>query len=177
MAALTPVAVTLLGAPIANTSPVLIVGPSRYTPPANTQPNSYWSVVLERRALRPLVNVSSRSNSVVPTELQRFAADPEMLLFVLTVQARLDNAPQGAWDAFLRGAGSGPELKRAQQMVAQLGTGSIGTFDYLFAGALGMPRVPGLEVFNYTGRSVLTARLQPVSLPGQPTVHVLTQLR
>jgi hypothetical protein len=86
----------------------------------------------------------------------------------LTPQVRLAGVwPGASLLAAAAGAiGSGRQLARGQQMVGQLGTGTIRHFSYVLAATFDDNDLPGFELFSESGYGLLTMQFNPVMVNG-----------
>ncbi len=136
-------------------------------PTPNPAPvNSYWYVVIDLTNLNVVANVTSTSNSDVPSQVSAYAGNPQYLLILTTIGLRFDNLPVGALYSFLQSTGSGEHLEEAQQMAAQLGTGYYGDVGYILAATMNSADAPGFELLQIYNQPLLLFQLMPVNVDG-----------
>ncbi len=152
----------------------LVIGGQGYYGPSNAQANSYWFAVVDLSSLDVVVNEVSADGDQIPQNILPYDGNPKYLLILSTLALRTDNVPQGPLYDFLRKAGAGPMLSRAEQINEQLGTGSIGNMSYILAATLNSADDKGFEEFSFTDLTIMTFTLMPVSVGGQ-TVYTPIQ--
>lgn len=145
----------------------LVIAGKGYYGPNNAQANSYWFVVVDLTTLDVVVNEVSADGDQIPASVQQYDGNPQYLLILSSLALRTDNVPQGALYDFLRKAGAGPMLSRAEQINEQLGTGSIGQMSYILAATLSPADDKGLEEFSFTDFTIMTFSLMPVTVGGK----------
>lgn len=124
---------------------------------------------MDLSSLEVVVNEVSAADDQVPANVQLYDGNPRYLLVFASMALRTDNLPQGALYEFLKNAGSGSALDRAEQINEQLGTGTIGQMSYILAVTLNPADAKGFEEFSFTGLTVMTFSLLPVTVDGQTT--------
>lgn len=127
----------------------------------------YWFVVVNLSDLSVVANVTSASNSEVPTEVQAYADKSGYFLFFIANAQRSMNIPQGALHAFLTAAGAGAGLENAEQLIGQLGTGLLRYFSYILASTLDSGDLPGFEAFSTQGYVTLPMQFVPFDADGR----------
>lgn len=147
----------------------LVIGAKGYYGPSNAQANSYWFVVVDLNSLAVVVNEVHAADDQIPPSVQPYDGNPQYLLILTSLALRTDNVPQGALYDFLKKAGAGPMLSRAEQINEQLGTGSIGQMSYILAATLSPADDKGFEEFSFTDFTIMTFSLMPVTVDGQTT--------
>lgn len=149
----------------------LVIGTNTYMPPGNPNPDMpyYWYVVVDLTNLNVVVNEWLEDETTVPPDVQKYAGNAQYFLYVITNVANGYNIPQGNLYTFLQAIGSGPLLNRAEQMIGQLGTGTITYFSYILAATMAEADAPGFEAFSFSDFVVLTMQFLPVIVDGKTT--------
>jgi hypothetical protein len=135
--------------------------------PANTQmSNCYWAVVVSRKDLSVLVNITFQSNSTIPSEFTGYAGNDDYVLILTTISLGSDNLPTGAFYNFLIQHGAGKELKRLEQIYAALNCGSIGSMGYSLVTVF--DQTLGIEHASCTEKILLsTLEFTPMNINNQ----------
>jgi hypothetical protein len=147
----------------------LVIGDKGYTPDAKADENFYWFVVVDLSDLNVVAQAVSTSNTTIPSEIQPYAGKTGFFLYLIANSQISSNIPQGDLYAFLRATGSGALLRRGEQIIEQLGTGSITRFSYILAATLDEKDLPGFETFSTSGYTVLAMQFVPVEIEGKTT--------
>lgn len=129
--------------------------------------NFFWYVVVDLTDLSVVVSEISQDETSVPPDVQKYAGSTQYFLYVMTNVANGYNIPQGNLYTFLKAVGSGPQLDRGEQMIDQLGTGTIQSYSYVLAATMDENDVPGFEMFSNTEYVVLTMQFMPITVNGQ----------
>jgi hypothetical protein len=162
----------------ANVQSKLVIGDHTYGPGSGNghDPNApfFWYTVVGLRTLNVAVNVISSDETSVPPDVQRYAGNSGYFLYFITNVVNGYNIPQGNLYTFLKAVGSGPQLKRAEQMIHQLGTSTISKYSYVLAATMDETDAPGFEMFSNTEYVVLTMQFLPVTVDGR-TVYAPIQ--
>lgn len=145
----------------------VVIGNNFIDPNPNPAPNnSYWFVVIDLTNLNVVANVTSTSNSDLPSQLNPYVGNPQYLLILTTVGLTFDNLPVGALYSFLQSAGSGPKLEEAEQMFAQLGTGYFSGVGYILVATMDPADTPGFEAMGVFNQPLLFFQMMPVDVGG-----------
>jgi hypothetical protein len=154
----------------------LAIGGQNYLPPGNPNPDTpyFWFVVVDLTNLNVVVSETSQDETSVPPDVQKYAGNTQYFLYLITNSVNGYNIPQGNLYTFLKAVGSGPQLDRGEQMIEQLGTGTITNYSYILAATMDENDVPGFEAFSNTNYTVLTMQFMPVTVDGQ-TVYAPIQ--
>lgn len=147
---------------------MLVIGDKYFYPP-NPQANSYWLVVVDLHTLEVVSNDVYTGNDEVPASLQPYVNDARYLLVLSSMSLRTDQVPQAAFYDFLKSAGAGALLDRAEQISKQLSTVPIGYVSYVLAATMNPADAKGFEEFSFTNRTVMTFVLMPITINGQTT--------
>ena len=129
----------------------------------NYETPTYWYVVVDLTTLKVVANVTSESNDSVPTEISSYENNSQYFLFFIANSQRGYNVPQGSLYTFLNDIGAGQQLARGEEMIEQLGTGSIRYFSYILAATMDTTDAGGFEIFSYTHPMILTMYFLPVT--------------
>jgi len=147
--------------------PALAIGKSFvvYNGPQNV--GSYWWVAVDLTTLNAVQNIATQDGLHVPPQIQQLLGNTQYFLFFMTAWQSTMNLMGGAIYAFLQQVGAGPQLARAEQLISQLGTGSILNFSYVLAATFDANDVPGYEAFSSQGYSTLTMQFMPITIGGK----------
>jgi hypothetical protein len=135
---------------------------------------AYWYVAVDLTNLSIVQNIISQDSNNVPPAIQALLGNAKYFLFFVANWQSTFNLVQGSLYTFLQAVGSGPQLARGEQMVEQLGTGTIVNFSYVLAATFDNNDLPGFEVFSSTLYTVLTMQFMPVTVNGQ-TIYAPVQ--
>ena len=124
----------------------------------------YWYVVVDLTSLKVVANVTSESNDSVPSEISSYENNSQYFLFFIANSQRGYNIPQGSLYTFLNNIGAGAQLNRGEEMIEQLGTGSIRYFSYILAATMDTTDAGGFEIFSYTHPMILTMYFLPITV-------------
>jgi hypothetical protein len=143
------------------------IGKKYYPPQGDGSKPFYWYTIVDLTDLSvPDVAVST-ANDTVPANIARYLGNTQYFLFFASNAQGSQNIPHGQlWD-FLKQVGSGPALKRGEQMIDQLGTGNIVHFSYVLAATMNVADLPGFEAFSPDVSCILTMEFMPVTVNGK----------
>ena len=176
MSALPNVKVTVNGR-ITDSHVEMAVGNERYATGANAKENSYWLFVLDLTSLKPVLDmVYDGDNATVPPQLRDLPHDQRHLLILTACSLRGDRLPQGDFYEYLTKVGSGVELRRAEQVFEQMGTGYRGAVSYVLAATLDERDMPGFEEMSFFHDTYLTFELMPQEIDNE-IVYLPIRLR
>ncbi len=82
---------------------------------------------------------------------------------------RTDHVPQGEFYDFLKSAGAGSSLDRAEQINKQLGVDAIGWMSYILAATLNTADAKGFEELSFNNLTIMTFAFMPVTVNGKTT--------
>lgn len=129
--------------------------------------NTYWIVVLNRQTLKVELNMTTKDNASVPTQLQAYLGNTNYILLLSTQNLGSAYLPQGALYNLLVSEGAGVQLKRLEQIYETLNCGTWGFMAYSFAAVLGNDGDIALEAATIMDNAVLhTFELHPVDIGG-----------
>ena len=117
----------------------------------------------------------STSNDTVPANIAKYLGNTDFFLFFASNAEKSGNFPHGPLNTFLKQVGSGPALARGEQMIDQLGTGSIQHFSYVLGATFNTGDLPGFELFSADMGTILTMQFMPVTNHGK-TYYIPIQL-
>lgn len=129
----------------------------------------YWYVIVDLSSLEVVANAFSNDNSAVPSEIQPYQGKPGYFLFFIANAMGAYNIPQGDLHTFLTATGAGAGLENAEQVIGQLGTGTVALFTYVLAGTTDTGDLPGFEAFSTHAPSILPMQFVPFESNGQTT--------
>jgi hypothetical protein len=153
----------------------LAIGNNFYPPKADASTSFYWWTVVNLNDLSVPDQAVSTANDSVPPNIAKYLDNSDYFLFFAANAQRSGNFPHGPLAAFLKSVGSGPALARGEQMIDQLGTGSIQNFSYVLAATFNTGDLPGFELFSPDLGTILTMQFMPVTRDGK-TFYVPIQL-
>ncbi len=147
------------------------IGSKHIKPPANSPSQGFWyyGIDLKEPAGPAVFDVTSKSNTDVPSEVVAHENDPLVLLCFTFLNLPARSIPQNPLTAFLRAAGSGAELAKTEQMVEQTGSGIFGFPNYGLVATMDTRDQPGFETVDYFNSGYLAFQLMPVECNGQTT--------
>lgn len=146
---------------------------------ANSQnANIYWWYFLSNQDPHNMVHsvtVPGSSNTTVPSGIDTYMNNPDLLFGVVTQQLNSTHLPQGPLFDYLVSYGAGNGLRMLEQANATLGCGYLGTVTYALIGQAG-PRGP-YPPASYEAASLFKPALLQVSLMslpnGQPPYSII----
>lgn len=143
---------------------MLRIGDDWVTSPMQSQYDDFWNwyVVINLKDLSVVANEASSSTTDVPASVLPYQGKEGYFLFFITNAARGYSIPQGQVYDFLRAVGSGGWLGRLEQIIEQLGTGTIRFTSYALAASTDSKDLPGHEMESTHGYIVLTMQFKPV---------------
>ena len=145
----------------------LAIGKNLYPPKADVTTSFYWYTVVNLNDLSvPDVAVST-ANDTVPANIAKYLGNSDFFLFFASNAQKSGNIPHGPLAAFLQQVGTGTAFARGEQMIDQLGTGSIQNFAYVLAATFNTGDLPGFELFSPDIRVILTMQFMPVTRNGK----------
>jgi hypothetical protein len=134
----------------------LAIGTNKYPPKADVTTSFYWYTVVSLLDLSvPDVAVST-ANDTVPANIAKYLGNTDFFLFFASNAQRSGNFPHGPLATFLNQVGTGPAFARGEQMIDQLGTGSIQNFSYVLGATMNTGDLPGFELFSPDIGQILT---------------------
>lgn len=147
--------------------PQLAIGKKFYPPQSDGSKPFYWYTIVDLTDLSVPDVAASTSNDTVPANIAKYLGNTQYFLFFASNAQYSSNIPHGQlWD-FLKQVGSGPALKRGEQMIDQLGTGNIAHFSYVLAATMNVADLPGFEAFSPDVSCILTMEFMPVTVNGK----------
>lgn len=159
-----------------NAPPVVAIGDNRIYPKDTEHKETFWYLVLDMEdELKVIANATSSSVTEVPSEIASLVDNPRYFLLFLSNQQITGNVPQGGLHAFLCKVGAGGKLRRLEQIIGQLGTGSIASYAYALAATMDTGDRPGFEEMTLENYGVLlTMQFMPMDIDGK-TVYAPVQ--
>lgn len=143
------------------------IGKKYYPPTGDGTKGFYWYTIVDLTDLSVPDVAVSPSNDTVPANIAKYLGNSQYFLFFASNARTSNSIPHGQlWD-FLRQVGSGPALKRGEQMIDQLGTGNIAHFSYALAATMNTADLPGIEAFSPDVSVILTMEFMPVTVNGK----------
>jgi hypothetical protein len=152
----------------------LAIGNNYYPPKADGSSSFYWFTVVNLNDLSVPDVAIMQNTTTVPANIAKYLGNSQFFLFFAANCQMGYNAPAGDLYNFLKQVGSGPQLDRGEQMIEQLGTGSITNFSYALAATFTTEDLPGFEVFSPDVSAILTMQFMPITVNGQ-TVYAPIQ--
>ncbi|MEM9304961.1 MAG: hypothetical protein AAGE01_22810, partial [Pseudomonadota bacterium] len=122
----------------------------------------YWLVVLDLQDLSVVANATTTVASDVPASVAAYAGKPGYFLIMLSNRTWAAFAPTGNLAAFLSQVGAGRAFRRLEQLIEQLGTGTVVKFSYCLAATTDDRDEPGMEAMDLNGMSFLTIKFTPI---------------
>ncbi len=165
-------------------NPVVVVGlgASRQTlVPSQSSDDSYWWYFLDNSTQKLVysVVVAGSNNSTVPSGIDSYMSNPDLLFGIVTQNLSTLHIPQGALYNYLASYGASDALNMLEQLGATLGCGYFGWVSYVLVGQGGPvggpnPAPPSYEASSYETDSVLQVSL--MSMPnGQPPYSIIDE--
>lgn len=115
---------------------------SKYDDPWN------WYVVVSLTDLSVVANEASESKDQVPASILAYQGKDGFFLFFITNAARGYTVPQGQVYDFLTQVGADFQLRALEQLIDQLGTGTITFTSYILGATTDSNDLPGFEVMS-----------------------------
>lgn len=122
----------------------------------------YWFVVLDLKDLSVVANAVTENASEVPSSIVPYAGKQGYFLVCLSDRTHAYRVPTGALAKFLFQVGAGRELRCLEQMIEQLGTGTVVRFSYCLAATTDDGDLPGMEAMSVNGMSYLNIVFMPI---------------
>lgn len=147
---------------------ILRIGDNYVTSPMQDKYDDFWNwyVIVNLKDLSIVANEASSSTTDVPASVLPYQGKDGYFLFFITNAARGYNVPQGQVHDFLRVVGSGGWLGRLEQIIEQLGTGTIRYTSYALAATTSNTDLPGYEMESTHNNVILTMQFKPVEDEG-----------
>jgi len=133
-------------------------------PPTQDRALWWWVAVDLSEQLKVVVNTVTYDSHGVPTEVERLKGDARYFLFVIGSNLVGGLIPQGEMYDFLRAIGSGRVLANVEQVVSQIGTGSILSLSYILAATTQEHDLNGFEAYSDVGKATLVMQFIPVKV-------------
>jgi hypothetical protein len=133
-------------------------------------PNLYWWFFLSNQNPLKLVYqliVPGTSNSTVPSGIDSYMSNPDLIFGVVTQQLGSIYLPQGDLYNYLATYGASDGLQMLEQANSSLGCGYLGSVGYAMVGQGGPRNVP-FPPPTYEVATIFNAGLIEVSLVSQP---------
>ena len=121
-----------------------------------------WYVVINLKDLSVVANEATTSATDVPHSVLPYQGKTGYFVFFITNAARGYDVPQGQAHDFLVRVGASGWLGRLEQIIEQLGTGTIRYTSYILAATTDDADLPGLEVMSTQGYAIATMQFKPV---------------
>ena len=146
-------------------------GPTQTWIGANSQdPNIYWWFFVSNQAPQKLVYqliVPGANNTTVPSGIDSYMSNPDLIFGVVTQQLSSIYLPQGDLYNYLSTYGASEGLQMLEQGNSSLGCGYLGSVAYAMVGQGGPRNVP-YPPPTYEAAEMWHAALVEVSLVSQP---------
>jgi hypothetical protein len=153
----------------------VVVGKNFSWLPGDPDQVCFWFVVVDMtNNLNVVATAVGTNNSTVPPAIASLAGNPNLYMFVCANVQRSYNLPHGDLYTFLKKAGSGPGLDRLEQIVTQLGTGSVVFFSYVLGATLADNDGVGFEAWSLNHSAILAMQFMPMVVDGK-TVYAPIQ--
>lgn len=156
----------------------VVIGNTRTSPPKEKEyVNEFWYVVvdLSNPTAAPVVNVLDSDNSRLPAAIQPYVGKDGFMLCFAFLNVLTSHIPQTGLFLELRRIGSGPQLRRIEQLVEQIGSNVFDVANYALAATMLDTDAPGFEAANFYNPALLTFQLMPITVEGK-TVYSPIQL-
>jgi len=150
-------------------------GENQYIPIDRSAPNhggtQYWIVIIERTTLKIEASFAFNDNSAIPPQLKPYQGNSQYFMIFSTYQMYMGQFPTGDLYNFLISEGAGVQLKRAEQIYANLNCSSITQAAYTLVAVLGDDggaAFEGLKLAIDGPGLVTTLQLIPIDIGGKP---------
>ncbi|HLK20164.1 MAG TPA: hypothetical protein VKT81_14500 [Bryobacteraceae bacterium] len=142
--------------------------------------DSYWWYFLDNATQKLVYNlvVPGSSNSSVPSGIDTYMSNPNLLFGIVTQNLSTLHIPQGDLYNYLASYGASDALNMLEQLNATLSCGYFGWVSYVLIGQGGPvggpnPPSPSYEASSYENDSLLQVSL--MSATGQPPYSIIDE--
>jgi hypothetical protein len=146
---------------------MLKIGNNYYAYPGNYTQPGYWYVAVDLTSLKVVQTIATTNTVDVPAPIQALLGNPQYFLFFCSNMQSTMNMITGPQYTFLRQVGSNGQLDRGEQIIEQLGTGTLLNFSYILAATFDTNDIPGFEVFSTFNYTILAMQFMPITVNGQ----------
>lgn len=122
----------------------------------------FWYVVISLKDLSVVANEASESATDVPADILAYQGKPGYFMFFITNSARGYTIPQGGVADFLAKTGAGGQLARMEQLVEQLGTGTLTYYSYILGATTDTGDAPGFESASFWNPCLMAIQFVPI---------------
>ena len=128
---------------------------------------AYWFVAVDLTNLSVVQNIVSKDPTAVPPAIQALLGNPQYFLFFVSNWQSTMNMITGPQYTFLKQVGASVQLDRGEQIIEQLGTGTLLNFSYVLGATFDNNDTPGYELFSTFNYTVLAMQFMPITVNGQ----------
>lgn len=125
----------------------------------------FWWVVVDLTVssnLQVVVNTTSTDTTSVPSEVAKYVGSESHFLFFICCEQMTFNLPTGKLASTLHDIGAKSELRRLEQVIEQIGTGSVSEWAYILAATMDTKDAGGFEVNDNFNPALLTMQFMQV---------------
>ena len=131
----------------------------------NINQSHFWWVVVDLEAsanLNVVVNTTSTDTTTVPSDVQQYVGNPQYFLFFICSNQATYNLPTGSLAETLKDIGANTELTRLEQIIEQIGTGSVSFWAYILGATMDTKDAAGFEASSNFTPVVMTMQFMDI---------------